>query len=161
MMSEERDKLHSVESAARFLGGISPGTIRMWRGPCPPPPTPPNDQPWFRFDPEAWAKMQRGEMTGPGEDFDFVIRARDHYHCRTFTNGDYICDHLHSHSLASLHRDKQLALQAVREQRCIVVQTQKDMGLGPEVKIVGSWNVQAKGAARRAQPGCLRRERVN
>ena len=30
MMSEERDKLHSVESAAQFLGGISPWTIRMW-----------------------------------------------------------------------------------------------------------------------------------
>ena len=29
-MSEDRDKLHSVESAARFLGGISPWTIRMW-----------------------------------------------------------------------------------------------------------------------------------
>ena len=30
MREEERDKLHSVESAARFLGGISPWTIRMW-----------------------------------------------------------------------------------------------------------------------------------
>jgi len=26
----ERDKLHSVESAAEFLGGVSPSTIRAW-----------------------------------------------------------------------------------------------------------------------------------
>ena len=28
--SETRDRLHSVESAAEFLGGVSPYTIRAW-----------------------------------------------------------------------------------------------------------------------------------
>ena len=27
---ETRDRLHSVESAAEFLGGVSPYTIRAW-----------------------------------------------------------------------------------------------------------------------------------
>jgi hypothetical protein len=26
----ENDQLHSIESAGRFLGGISPSTIRVW-----------------------------------------------------------------------------------------------------------------------------------
>lgn len=95
------------------------------------------DHPWFRFGPEAWDKMERGAMTGPNEDFDFVTRARDQYYCRTFTNAEYICDHLHTHSLASLYRHTQFALQAIRERKCIVVERQKDMGVGPEVKIVG------------------------
>jgi len=30
MKSSGRDRLHSVESAAEFLGGVSPSTIRSW-----------------------------------------------------------------------------------------------------------------------------------
>jgi excisionase family DNA binding protein len=29
-MAKNEDQLHSVESAAHFLGGISPSTIRVW-----------------------------------------------------------------------------------------------------------------------------------
>lgn len=90
------------------------------------------ERPWFRFGADALAAIQRGEDSGPGEDFDFVIRAREQYGFRTFADSNYLCDHLHTQSMSAVYRNKQAAVEAVQKGKIIAVQQGPYLGLGAE-----------------------------